>query len=106
MTCSCENVAIGSYSGAVELVPPPFLARADGRGICVDVCIALEVSRLWKMGIATTGSCCGHNKAPGFIGVVDSDIPRMKALGYRVQHNPCRPGDEDSFFPRSIEKPA
>ena len=25
----------------------------------------------------------------------------MKALGYEVQENPCRPGDEDTFYPKT-----
>lgn len=86
----------------VELFAPPQLAREDGRGICVDACLALEVSRLWAEGITTTGCCCGHAVQQGYIGVVDADIPRMKAMGYLVHHNPCRPGDEDSFVPKSL----
>ena len=26
----------------------------------------------------------------------------LEKLGYEVQPNPCRPGDEDSFWPKSI----
>lgn len=106
MVCACEDMVTGSHEATVELVPPPFLVRDDGRGICVDACLALEVSRLWARGIQTTGCCCGHNTTPAFIGVVDRDIPAMKALGYRVRPNPCRPGDEDSFIPRSFGGPA
>ncbi|MDQ0996935.1 hypothetical protein QFZ34_002117 [Phyllobacterium ifriqiyense] len=98
----CGYPECGEYTGQVELVPPPHLARKDGRGICIDVCLALEITELWnKHSITTTGCCCGHGRLPGFIGVIDSDIPRMKALGYKVQHNPCRPGDEDSFDPKT-----
>lgn len=96
-----EAVACVLDASRVELAPPPFLARSDGRGICVDACLALEVSRLWADGIRTTGSCCGHGAQQGYIGVIDADIPRMKALGYAVHANPCRPGDEDSFVPKS-----
>lgn len=95
----CGQCDVQSYEGQVELVPPPPLARADGRGICIDVCLALEVSRLWRAGIRTTGCCCGHGKTRPFIGVVDADIPRMKAMGYQVQRNPCRPDAQDSFVP-------
>lgn len=100
--CDCKNVEAGEYSRQVELVPPLSLARTDGRGICVDACIAFEVSTLWRMGIKTTGCCCGHNRHKPYIGVTDEFIPAMKALGYVVQHNPARPGDEDSFWPKSV----
>jgi hypothetical protein len=89
----------GSYAAQVELVPPAHMARGDGRGICVDACLALEVTRLWERGITTTGCCCGHGRLVGFIGVADDDIGQMKALGYVVLSNPHRPGSEDSFIP-------
>ena len=99
--CGCRDVAMRSYDGAVLLVQP--WDREDGRvGVTVDACLALEVYRLWKAGIRTTGCCCGHNVAPSYIGVVPEHIEQMKAMGYEVQHNPCRPGDEDSFIPKSI----
>lgn len=103
--CKCRDVEIGSYDAQVELVPPPFLRREDGRGICVDACLALEISKLWARGIATTGCCCGHNKKPAYIGVVETDVLSMKRLGYRVLENRCRPGAEDSFSPMSVPRP-
>ena len=103
--CDCENVEIGSYDRQVCLAPPTHMAREDGRGISVDACLAYEVTMLWRMGIKTTGCCCGHNKLPPFIGVTDEFIPAMKALGYVVQHNHNRPGDQDSFWPKSVECP-
>lgn len=97
----CGHCDIQSYKGQVEMVPPPFLRRDDGRGICVDVCLALEVSQLWAAGIKTTGCCCGHGKAPPYIGVAPEHIEAMKAAGYIVQPNELRPGDEDSFVPKT-----
>ena len=36
-------------------------------------------------------------------GMIDfEDIPKMKALGYKVQFNSCRPNDEDSFIPKTV----
>lgn len=104
--CFCVGVEPQTYEAAVELWTPPHMARDDGRGICVDACIAREVQDLWREGITTTGSCCGHGAHPAFIGVIDADIPRMKAMGYEVAPNPCRPGDEDSFWPKSISCPS
>lgn len=97
----CGHCEMGSYEGQVELVPPDFLRRSDGRGICVDVCLALEISRLWRAGIKTTGCCCGHGKPLAYIGVIPEHIGQMKEMGYEVSFNPSRPGDEDSFVPKT-----
>jgi hypothetical protein len=70
--------------------------------VCIDKCIASEILDLWDAGIETTGCCCGHNKAVPYIGVLPKYIPNMKELGYKVRPNEMRPGDEDSFYPKSI----
>lgn len=94
--CQCINIEIGSYDNQVELSPPRWSSKDK---ICVDRCLSDEIQRLWGFGVQTTGCCCGHNKNDGFIGVVDSDIWKMKSLGYKVHFNPMRPKDEDSFTP-------
>lgn len=96
-SCTCVNVDFGTYKNTIWVHPPAHMPK-DG-GYCLDRCIAEEVMALWMLGITTTGCCCGHNKLPGFIGVIDSDIERMKAMGYSVQPNPLRPEDEDTFNP-------
>ncbi len=93
---SCR-VPMGSYDAQVELVPPDFIRREDGRGICVDACLALEITQLWKSGIRTTGCCCGHGIAPPYIGVTSGSAARMVAMGYR----PAAAGDTLAFSPRS-----
>lgn len=103
--CQCENIEIGSYGNQVELMLPPHMAaykakQGGATTICVDTCLAEEVKYLWSIGITTTGCCCGHNKVEPYIGVIDSDIPRMKELGYKVQFNHSRQNDEDSFIPK------
>lgn len=107
--CNCKNVLIGSYDNQVQINDLPYhmtsyLSRRNGSkdSICLDVCIAEEVQDLWALGITTTGCCCGHNITPGFIGVIDDDIPKMKEMGYEVMFNSSRPGDEDSFIATSI----
>lgn len=72
---------------------------AKPNGYCLDRCVAEEVMQLWMLGITTTGCCCGHGKLPGYIGVIEFDIPRMKEMGYVVASNPTRPRAEDSFSP-------
>lgn len=101
--CNCVNMEIGSYDNQVELPRPPHMPTTRGvYTICVDTCLKDEILHLWSLGITTTGSCCGHNKAEPYIGVDEKDIPRMKAMGYKVQFNNSRPNDEDSFIPKSI----
>lgn len=105
--CSCINIEVGSYDNQTELIPPPHMTVYKSRQggaptICIDKCLEDEIKGLWELGITTTGCCCGHNKVPAFIGVIDDDIQRMKEFGYKRQHNPCRPDDNDSFVPHSI----
>lgn len=110
MKCSCVNIEIGSYGNQVRLTAPDHLTEPlnkigytiyDGT-IWVDACLSEEIKFLWSLGIRTTGCCCGHNTGDPYIGVINEDIPRMKELGYKVHHNPCRPGDEDSFIPKLL----
>lgn len=97
----CENAATQTYTGCVLLVAPPFMAERHPRGICVDVCLALEITRLWAARIETTGCCCGHGRQPGYIGVTDDHIPEMKRRGYQVIHRPDAPERLDSFYPKT-----
>lgn len=99
--CNCKNIEIGSYDNTVALKAPDWSSKNT---ICVDLCLKEEILHLWSIGIRTTGCCCGHNKIEGFIVVIDEDIPKMKELGYQVQYNSCRPNDEDSFKPKSINQ--
>jgi len=105
--CDCVNVDIGSYNNQVILDRPKhMIGRIEGssnpKTICVDKCLEDEIKQLWSLGIRTTGCCCGHNKLPGYIGVIDDDIPVMKEYGYKVHINDCRPESGDSFIPKSV----
>ena len=106
--CHCIGVEIGSYGNQVALPRPTHMeGRAEGSRsdvICVDACLKEEIIVLWSAGIRTTGCCCGHNELMGYIGVIGEDIPRMKAMGYEVRPNTCRPGDEDSFKPKTLKE--
>lgn len=111
--CNCKNIEIGSYDNQVELPAPPhiiewakktnFSLGGDRLTVCIDRCLEKEIKALWYEGITTTNSCCGHNM-PGLahIMVIPEDIAWMKAHGYKVRYNNCRPGDEDSFIPMTI----
>ena len=96
--CDCDNVDIGSYKNQIWVHAPSHMIKDNG--YCLDRCIAEEIMQLWMKGITTTGCCCGHNKNEGYIGVIESDIPKMKELGYKVHRNQNRPNDEDSFIPK------
>lgn len=91
------------------LIPPKGFLKCNTSDeekteVTVDACIAEEIMNLWKHGIHTTGCCCGHGKVLGFIGVIDEDIPKMKALGYQQYIHSFLSGGidrKDSFIPKS-----
>lgn len=103
--CNCKDIEVGSFGNQVDLPRPAHMkGREEGSAnhtICVDACLKDEILDLWAKGIRTTGCCCGHNKVPGYIGVVDQDIPRMLAMGYEVQPNEMYSERKDSFKPKS-----
>ena len=107
--CQCVDVEIGSYDNQVLLVIPKTVTlrmnnpeRTIRKTVAVDACLAGELNKLWKMGVATTGCCCGHNKTFAYIGVEKQHIQQMKDMGYEVQSNHMYPDREDSFKPKSL----
>lgn len=95
--CDCVEVEIGSYANSVALYPPPSLGLTRVP-VTVDRCIAGEVEALWSHGVVTTGNCCGHNKARGFISTKDAaSRGLMLALGYAEID-----GHPDHFQPKSL----
>lgn len=108
--CKCKNIEIGSYGNQVLLSPlPPHMADykllqgGSPVSICVDKCLEKEIKALWSEGVTTTGCCCGHGRSGlAYIGVIDADINWMKAHGYKVWRNECRPNDHDSFIPMTV----
>jgi len=81
----------GEYGCSVELpqhLEPP---GADyTRRVSVDACLAAEVLWLWRQGVVTIASCCGHGGDHlGDIIVDDADGGRMRELGYEGKANPC-----------------
>lgn len=96
----CSDVGFGSSDCAYNIMTPFKCGYdADFKIVNIDKCLLPEIIKLWELGIETTGCCCGHAKRGAFIGVAFEDISKMKALGYKVAFNGCRPGDEDSFVP-------
>lgn len=113
--CNCKDVEVGSYANQVELIVPHVIksmraiwntrhgTNISEEVITVDRCLVDEVLELWDLGITTTGCCCGHNKLPGYIGVIDEDIQKMISLGYANVLNTTNPQRKDSFSPKSIK---
>lgn len=99
---TCKDIGFGTYDCCYNIMPPFRCGFGNGfKDVAIDKCLIREIIDLWEKGIKTTGCCCGHDKTEPFIGVEFEDIDKMKALGYKVQHNPCRPEDEDSFIPKT-----
>lgn len=57
------------------------------RRLTVDACIADEIVRLNKMGVYTTGCCCGHGKGPATANILPSAQDRARECGYDVTLN-------------------
>lgn len=99
----CADISFGSADCAYNIMTPfKCGCDADFKMVNIDKCLLTEVKDLWERGIKTTGCCCGHDKQPPFIGVEFEFIPQMKALGYQVAYNSCRPDDEDHFIPKTV----
>ena len=103
----CFDIGFGTYDCAYNIMLPylvvdPTTGRREAKTVAIDKCLLPEILGLWERGIKTTGCCCGHGRGEmSFIGVREEFIPKMKELGYVVRFNPCRPGDEDSFVPKT-----
>lgn len=111
--CSCPEGYkwTGTYDREVLIEVPSNLdirrndpERSRPAEIGVDECLADEIKHLWSLGIITTGCCCGHNQKPPYIGVIESDIPRMRLLGYETSPHILEPEREDNFYPKSIRR--
>lgn len=51
--------------------------------VFIERCILNEIKQLWKQGIKTLCSCCGHGLSyNAFITVDKADADRMIAMGY------------------------
>lgn len=62
--CTCQSSNRPDIGKTPETVLDPnkyFDWNTQHKKIAVDSCIADEVLALWKAGIWTKGSCCGHN---------------------------------------------
>lgn len=97
--CKCVNVKIGSYVNQTVLDYPDWFWIESSLKLKagIDNCILEEIKSLWANGIQTVESCCGHNKALGYIAVLPEHVQRMLDLGYEPLLD--RP---EMFKPKSI----
>ncbi len=78
--CDCENVGFGTFGQPNQ--NRTAVETCMGRIQEIDNCILAELQYLWKYHIITFASCCGHNKVNGSIIVDESEINKMKLMGY------------------------
>ena len=97
--CFCKGVRIQMYDNTVAM--NPFWRR---KPVCIDCCLACEIAWLWKHGVITSGSCCGHGIMAAMINVQDESIKKMEELGY--EHEAIDPKNPEAarftFIPKSI----
>lgn len=91
----CRNSKIGQYYCAINV---PF-----GTRFSCDLCLEAELYTLWRNGIHTVGSCCGHGKKNPYIQVASGQsVQKMHELGYEMfQKDDCGNG-ENCFKPKTI----
>ncbi|UTU09683.1 hypothetical protein CcrBL47_gp398 [Caulobacter phage BL47] len=92
--CGCVNVEMGSYANQEARVAP------GGGLVGIDRCLLDEVEMLWRLGIVTVESCCGHNVAAPYIAVAQGHEPLMRALGYQL--DPRLEDRPEIFVPKSL----
>lgn len=83
--CNCESYNQGDGTGVPEVVlTPEDINLTDGKtSVCVDACISDVVLHLWKSGLPTLNSCCGHNKSEPSVVIPEECDPQeyIKAIG-------------------------
>lgn len=89
----CQKSRLGQYKCAVKL---PF-GPDDGR-FC-DMCLEGEIYELWKVGVHTVSSCCGHGRVPPYIQVIGGEsVKKMHELGYVQIKNETCPDNPDTAY--------
>lgn len=92
--CNCDGTEeFGDYTRMA-------IIKHKDKSIQVDECLKEEIEFLLNENITTISSCCGHGKTQGYIAVIDSDIDKMKELGYKKHINPNYPSSNNFFIPK------
>jgi hypothetical protein len=92
--CDCLSYNLpedGQKTPEVVLRPKDYFKNPDmhfeRETICVDACIADVVKDLWRVGIWTHSSCCGHGN-PKVRSVVVDQGDRAAAMEFLAVHDP------------------
>ena len=83
--CDCKNVGFGTFGQPDQNRTAVMTCYNKLQEI--DNCILTELQDLWKQGVLTDASCCGHNKTWGSIGVPEHCVSAMKRRGY-IEYKP------------------
>lgn len=97
--CDCKNVSFGTFG--IEGQNRTAVMTCFDEMQEIDNCILDELQELWKLGIVTYASCCGHNIVNGSI-IIDDEISakKMRELNYLQYWEPELQGFW--FYPKSI----
>ena len=97
MSCKCKTIvpqSVECYAQMITVEIPEHMDAYKQRRlkaglsskVSIDPCIYDEICFLWKNGIITYGSCCGHNIHESFVNVADENINKMIDMGYVMNH--------------------
>ena len=90
----CVNINFGTWDNATRFEYPSHMQKLRNirvsaglsDWIMIDNCLIDEIKFLWSQGIVTIESCCGHNKARGYIAIDErypEQVQKMLDLGYK-----------------------
>lgn len=87
----CQDSGLGEYRCTVRV---PF-----GMRWACDLCLEHELFELWKAGVHTVSSCCGHGRVPPYIQVLHGNsVQKMHELKYTPMENEACPDNPDPAF--------
>lgn len=90
MSCVEE---FGIYDNMKILAMPDHMLLKNGGyyyskdTVSIDPCIVEEIEMLWRNGVRTINSCCGHGKLRASVIVENSSEQTMIELGYEVNNS-------------------
>lgn len=87
----------------LTVMPDEWETARRSRFFSIDSCLASELNMLWKKGVRTQESCCGHGKGLSYIAVDEKSIPIMESLGYTYDYT--RPRSWGIFFTKTAYFP-
>lgn len=76
--CNCRSYNNGADGADEVVLAPPDTSLTNGKkSVCVDRCISKVIEAIWCAGLATLGSCCGHNKDSPSIVIPEHTDPKL-----------------------------